>query len=136
MTLNEAPITTRNSASGFGRFWKFLTSPHPSVTEVGEKRRAQLLATVSLILSTGFLLGLLLGGSFGPFITLLIISLITYSLSRTRYYSVGAYFIAYGFMSLAYLMLYFGMTSGFESDITTIAYTAVIVASILLPSRG
>lgn len=136
MTLNENPTITRNLANELRRLWEFLTGPHPSVTEIGEKRRAQLLATVSLILSLGFVLGLLVGGSFGPFITLLLISTITYGLSRTRYYNAGSYFVAYGFMSLAYLMLYFQMTSDFESDITTIAYTAIIVASVLLPTRG
>lgn len=136
MTVNEIPQEPRTRPNFIVRGWNFLTGPHPSVTEIGEKRRARLLATVSLILAGGFTLGLVLGASFGPFITLLIISMTTYGLSRTRYYNAGSYFIAYGFMSLAYLMLYFEMTSGFEADITTIAYAAVVVASVLLPPRG
>lgn len=135
MALNET-TTNRNFPSALARFWNFLTAPHPSVEEIGERRRAQLLATVSLILTGGFMLGLLFGGKFWAFATLFAIAMTTYGLSRTRYYNLGSYFIAYGFMSLAYLMLYFQMAGGFESDITTIAYAAVIVASILLPTRG
>jgi GAF domain-containing protein len=136
MALHETPTTTRNLANNLARIWSFLTSPHPSVTGIGEKRRAQLLATISLILTGGFVLGLISGGTFWAFTTLLIISMASYGLSRSRYYNAGAYFIAYGFMSLAYMTLYFGTAGGFESDITTIAYAAVIVASILLPTRG
>ncbi|HMB23038.1 MAG: GAF domain-containing protein [Chloroflexota bacterium] len=137
MTLNETSTTPKNPTHNeLARLWYFLFNAHPSVTEVGEKRRAQLIATISLILAVGFVLGLISGGTVGAFIALLAISIVSYALSRTRYYNTGAYVIAYGFMSLAYLMLYFKMAGGFESDITTIAYAAVIVASILLPTRG
>lgn len=137
MTLNETSTTPENPAHNeLARLWYFLFNAHPSVTEVGEKRRAQLIATISLILAMGFVLGLISGGTVGAFVALLAISIVSYALSRTRYYNAGAYVIAYGFMSLAYLMLYFKMAGGFESDITTIAYAAVIVASILLPTRG
>jgi len=106
------------------------------VTDIGEKRRAQLLATMSLILTLAFILGLAFGGSFSAFTILLVISLISYALSRTQYYNAGSYFFAYGLTSLAYLRLYFGQASGFEEDITTIAHVAIVVASILLPVRG
>ena len=33
------------------QFWLRMTEPHPSVTEIGEVRRAQLLSTLTLILS-------------------------------------------------------------------------------------
>jgi len=136
MALNETPKTTRNFASSLARLWGFLTGPHPSITEVGEKRRAQLLATISLILTAAFLAGLLSGGSFGAFTTLLAITLVSYALSRTSYYNTGSYFFAYALTSLAYLRLYLGSASGFEEDITTIAHVAIVVASILLPVRG
>jgi GAF domain-containing protein len=136
MTLNKTATTSPTSVNGIGQIWGFLTNPHPSVTEAGEKRRAQLIATVSLILSTGFTLGILFGGKFWAFTTLFIIAIVSYGIGRTRFYNAGAYIIAYGFTTLAYLMLYFRMAGGFESDITTIAYAAIIAASILLPTRG
>lgn len=136
MTLNETPQKTGNFISDVVHLWNLLTSPHPSVTEIGEKRRAQLLATISLILIVFSLVGLILGDSFEAFTTLIVISIVSYGLSRTRYYNAGSYFFSYGFMSLAYLGLYLGMSSGFEPTISTIAHTAVIVASILLPVRG
>jgi GAF domain-containing protein len=136
MALNEIPQTTENPGNPLVRLWNFLTYPHPAVTEVGEKRRAQLLATISLILTAAFLAGLSTGGSFGAFTSLLVMALVTYGLSRTRYYNIGSYFFAYGLTSAAYMRLYTGTASGFEETITTIAHVAIVVASILLPVRG
>src|SRR5512143_3757822 len=136
MALNQTPTTPRKPFDEFARFWNILTKPHPSVIEIGEKRRAQLLATISLILSVAFLAGLITGGSFGAFIILLVISLACYGISRTRYYLAGSYFFAYGLTFFAYLRLYTGAAGGFEEDITTIAHVAIVVASILLPTRG
>ncbi|HSB01331.1 MAG TPA: hypothetical protein VLE49_11815, partial [Anaerolineales bacterium] len=135
MTLNETSTST-NLSGELARIWSFLTRPHPTVTEIGEKRRAQLIATISLILTVAFLAGLITGGSFGAFTTLLVISLVCYGLSRTRYYNAGSYFFAYGLTSYAYLRLYMGTAGGFEENITTIAHVSIVVASILLPVRG
>jgi hypothetical protein len=41
------------------RIWRFLTEAHPSVTDVGERRRAQLLSALSLILFVSFTWALL-----------------------------------------------------------------------------
>jgi len=136
MALNEISKTTRNLPSELARLWRFLISPHPSVTEIGEKRRAQLLATISLILTVAFILGLISGGSVAAFTTLLVISLASYGGSRTRYYNIGSYFFAYGLTFYAYLRLYLGTASGFMEEITTIAHVAIVVARILLPVRG
>jgi GAF domain-containing protein len=137
MRANETPNITERAANWLGQIWGFLTNPHPSVQEIGEKRRAQLLATISLILTGTFFLALIArAGSGGTFITLIIVSVVSYALSRTAYYAAASYLFSYGLTSVSYLSLYFGTASGFESAISTIAHAAIIVASILLPVRG
>jgi GAF domain-containing protein len=137
MTENETPNTTVMSANWLGKLWGFLTNPHPSVKEIGEKRRAQLLATISLLLTGTFILALVSRpGSSGTFLILMIVSIVSYILSRTAYYALGSYFFSYGLTAVAYLTLYFGTASGFETAISSTAHAALIVASILLPLRG
>jgi GAF domain-containing protein len=66
---------------------------------------------------------------------LLVISVASYGLSRTRYHWVGSYLFSYGITSLAYLSLFLGTASSFEAAITTYAHTAIIGASIILSVR-
>lgn len=137
MTLNETPNTTENRVNWLGRIWGVLTNPHPSVTEIGEKRRAQLLAAISLLLTGTFILALISRPtSAATFFMLIVVSMASYVLSRTAYYVVGSYFFSYALTSVAYLTLYLGTASGFDSAISSTAHAAIIVASILLPVRG
>src|SRR5215211_3721022 len=76
----------------FAPVLKFLTQPHSSVKDLGEIRRAQLLATITLIL----VISLPWAVFFNPtanstFIALYITTLLSYVLSRTRYYRMGTY---------------------------------------------
>lgn len=137
MTVDKTPNIPERSVSWSGQIWEFLTKPHPSVQEIGEKRRAQLLATISLTLTGTFILALISrSASSGTFFTLIVVSITSYLLSRTAYYVVGSYFFSYALTSVAYLTLYLGTASGFEAAISTTAHAAIIVASILLPMRG
>ncbi len=117
--------------------WDFFTEPHPSVQEVGERRRAQLLASISLILMAAFTWALFSDPtSINTFVALYLTTLLSYVLSRTPYYRTGAYFFSYGITSLAFISLYLGTASSFDSAITSIAHIALIIASILLSLRG
>lgn len=117
--------------------WQFFTDPHPVVHEVGERRRAQLLATISLILTASFTWAMLSRPtSYGTFIALFSITLISYAFSRTGYYRAGSYFFSYGFTALTFIPLYLGSASGFGSSINSIGHVSIIVASILLPLPG
>ena len=117
--------------------WNFLTQPHPSVKDVGEIRRAQLLASITLILIGSFTWALFSSPSaIGTFVALYITTLVSYVLSRTPYYRIGSYFFSYSITSLAFLSLYFGTATSFDSAITSIAHVSLIIASILLPLRG
>ena len=121
----------------FAPLFRVLTQPHRSVTDVGEIRRAQLLATMTLILVI-FLTWAVFSNptAINTFIALYITTLIAYVLSRTRYHRAGTYFFSFGTTSLAFFSLYFGTASSFDSAISSIAHLSLIIASVLLSLRG
>lgn len=134
MSMSDITDTTEARTSWISRAWQFLSRPHPSIEEVGERRRMRLLTMISLILTGLFILALFFWpSSSSSFIGLFIVTGISYGLSRTRYHRVGAYFFSYGITSLAYISLFLGTVGSFEAAITTYAYTAIIAASIILP---
>lgn len=136
MTMNNTPQTSTN-LNWLWTGWDFLAAPHPSVQEVGERRNAQLLSALCLILTGSFIWGILSNPTgVDTFVLLLAITLVSYALSRTRYYRLGSYFFSYGFTFTTYVSLYLGTASSFDTSITTIAHVAIIVSSILLPLEG
>jgi len=131
---SDSAVTRENR---FSRAWRFLTAPHPSVRELGERRRAQLLSALSLILVASLLWAL----SFRPetvttFYILLGITLLTYMISRTKYYLAGIYLFSFGYCSLAYVTIYLGTASSIESAIFAFVPLTLAVASALLSRRG
>jgi GAF domain-containing protein len=137
MSLNQKPYSIQNPENWFARLWGFLTNPHPSVQEIGGKRRAQLLAIITLILTVAYLWALISGpSSYTEFVALLLFTAIAYGLSRTPYYEIGAYFFCFGFTAFAYITLYLGTASSYTSAITTSVHISLVVASLLLSFRG
>ncbi len=114
-----------------------LFSPHSSITDVSKRRKAQVTAILSFILSITLGIALLFGpNSIATFIILLSIALLSYLLSRTKYYLVSAYLLTFGILVNAFLPLYFGTATNFYTSIYTIAPLAFIFASALLPTSG
>lgn len=137
MSVNTPQIETEESVSGFTRFWMFLISPHPSVQEIGEKARAQLLAILTLILTVVYAWALVSRPeSYNQFIALLVFTIIAYVLSRTSYYRIGTYFLCFSFTAFAYITLYLGTASSYSSAITTSVHVSLVVASLLLSAPG
>src|SRR5919106_836250 len=145
MTINRtarAIKPRKNRRSRFWDFfvapvWNFFTEPHPSVQEVGELRRAQLLSSITLILAGLFTWAMFSGPStVSTFVSLYIITLISYVLGRTRYYRTGSYFFSYGITALTFFSLFVGTANSFDGTITTIGHLSLIIASILLSLRG
>jgi len=134
MTMNQTPLT--KTSNMFVRIWDFFTDGHSSLTDIGDRRRARLLASVTLVLLLFFAWAMLSNPSSLPtFIALAVITFISYILSRTSYYRIGNYFISYSITSLVYLSLYIGAASSFNNAIATTAHVAIILASILLSLR-
>jgi GAF domain-containing protein len=137
MALNETQNFSQQPMNVFKRFLLFLSSPHPSVQEVGERARAQLLGVVTLILAFVYFWAMVsTPESYDEFIALLVITIIAYVFSRTPYYQIGIYFFCFSFTAFAYITLYFGTASNYSSAITTSVHVSLVVASLLLSPRG
>jgi GAF domain-containing protein len=138
MTLNEnLEKIQQNTGNGLARLWAFMISPHPSVQEIGEKRRAQLLAIVTLILTLAYVVAIISKpSSSADFVVLILFTAIAYAFSRTAYYEIGTYLFCFGFTAFAYITLLLGTATSYTGAITTTVHIALIVASILLSLRG
>ena len=135
MTMDDKTKATQENI--FTRSWRFLTDAHPSITDVGERRRAQLLSALSLILVVSFITAVLSSpSSFTVFIVFLTITLIAYITSRTRFYTIGAYFFSFGFTSIAYITLYTGSANSVDTAIASTVPISLILASAILSQRG
>lgn len=119
------------------QLWLRMTAPHSTVTEIGEVHRAQLLSTLTLILSV-FLFSALLSQpkSIGVFLTLGGITLTSYALSRTKYYRLGAYIFTYAFTAVGFIRIYQGTANSIESSIFSTVTISLIFSSVLLSQRG
>lgn len=136
MSINNSP-KTNVSENWLLRLWQLLTEAHPSVQEIGERRRAQLLSSLSLILVTSFTFALLTNPrSVSIFYILLAFTFIAYLLGRSKYYNLGTYFFSFGFTSIAYITIYLGTANTVESAINAFVPVALILSSALLPPGG
>lgn len=133
----------RKSAAGevrerwYTRLARLFIEPHISIKDSGERRRAQLLSIVTLIFSSALLSAMVFNpGGIGTFVLLLVPALLSFVLSRSRYYRVGAYFFSYSTTLVTYFTLFLGTAGSFESSITSTAHVSLVVASILLSLRG
>lgn len=132
-----APEYSQENQSFFKKLADRLFSPHSSITEIGKRRQAQLTATLSFILTIALGNGLLFGPTaLATFLILFFIALLSYLLSRTKYYLVSAFLLTFGILVNAFLPLYFGTASNFLTSVYTITPLAFILASALLPTFG
>ena len=135
MAFNKS--TQATPVNRITRIWRLLTEAHPSITEIGERRRAQLLSALSLILFVSFTWAVLSSpSSFTVFIFFIGITLLAYIVSRTSYYRIGAYFFSFGFTSIAYISLYNGSANSVDTAIASTVPIALILASAILSQRG
>ena len=139
MTTSRPPFNSQN-ASRFERIREMaqrLITPDSSIKEVSEFRRAQLLSSLALVLSLLFFIVLLYGpSSYGVFIFLTIISLISYALSRTKYYKLGTYLFSYAFTAIGFFRIYQGEVTSIEASIASTVHISLVISSALLSQRG
>jgi GAF domain-containing protein len=129
---NAGPSLTENAK----QFGQMLIAPHPSITDLGYIRRVQLLNVITLVLTTAFALGLLARpDSVFIFEYMLAISVVSYSLGKTKRPVIGTFVFSFGFLSTSYLSLYLGVAPEFSTIIYTIVPIALIVASALSSLR-
>ncbi|NJN79872.1 MAG: GAF domain-containing protein [Anaerolineales bacterium] len=129
--------TNRSVILRIREIWQKLTTPHPSIKDIKEIRKAQLLSILTLILTILLLTGIIYGpSSLGVFFNLGAITLTSYLLSRTIYYRLGAYIFTYAFTAIGYYSIYNGTATTIESAISTTVHVALIFSSVLLSQRG
>ena len=140
MTTSRPPFNSQNAASRFERIREMaqrLITPDSSIKEVSEFRRAQLLSSLALVLSLLFFIVLLYGpSSYGVFIFLTLISLISYALSRTKYYKLGTYLFSYAFTAIGFFRIYQGEVTSIEASIASTVHISLVISSALLSQRG
>lgn len=136
-SYNALKVFFTSASGSIGRLWSFLTKPHPSITEVGERRRAQLLSSLSLVLVLLFTVATLSSPrSLVGYVAFLGITLLTYITSRSRFFGIGAYFFSFGFTSIAYINIFNGRATSIENSIASIVPISMILASAILSQRG
>ena len=119
------------------RAWRTLTEAHSSITEIGERRQAQLLAALTLILTVSFIWAILSNPqTVTTFLIFLGITIFAYITSRTRFFGIGAYLFSFGFTSIAYINIYNGSANSIDSSFASIVPISLIVASAILSQRG
>jgi len=127
-------------------FWQRLTAPHPSVVDIGERRRASLLANIGLVLFPIMLAAALLGtfyrilgnageSSIAPSFALAIAFLFVYLLARSVYYRVGAVFLALFFIFIAAILVIAQPTSIHEA-LYSVFPIMFVISIALFNQRG
>src|SRR5262249_22666585 len=130
MTANENREATQKPANWLALLRRFLLEPHASVQEIGKKRRAQLLAIITLLLTVAYLSALVAGPpSYVDLVILLIFTTVAYGFSRTPYYQIGTYFFCFGFTAFAYITLLLGTATSYTAAVTSTVHVALLVAS-------
>ncbi len=137
--------TSNSSPNGQGQsgteaanlLWNKLISPHPTINNASDFRRAQLLLIITSILSVLFLGAILYGPrSYGVFLSLAAVTLISYALGKTAYYRVGTYLFAYVFTAIGFIRIFQGDAESIESAIASTVHVSLIFSSVLLSRRG
>jgi GAF domain-containing protein len=128
--------------TGWTRLWQILTRPHSSIKDIGEMRQAQLLAAFSLgyaVLSLiAFPAIVLARGKMTSagisLIPILVIILVAYVLSRTRYYRIGSWLLVVS-IAASFIGQVLG---GAEPGSTLLLSTALafVIANALLSRRA
>ncbi len=139
--MSASQIPSKNQGLSFisraSRTWRRFTTPHPSVKAIGDRRRAQLLSILTLILSFLFVGAVVYGPrSYGVFLALSGITLTSYALSRTEYFRIGTYLFTYVFTAIGYLRIYQGAADSMEAAVVSTVHVSLVLSSVLLSQRG
>jgi len=126
------PLTERTTL-----LWNRLILPHPTIKNTSDFRRAQMLLILTLTLSVLFVGALLYGPrSYGTFLSLTVVTLASYALGKTPYFSAGTYLFSYIFTAIGFVTIYQGTAKSIEIAIVSTVHVALIFSSVLLSKRG
>jgi GAF domain-containing protein len=139
MSTPQTPLSNQGQSliERIKQTWQRLTEPHPSIKAIGEIRRAQLFSILTLIIGISFLGATFFSPrSFGMFVALGGITVASYALSRTKYYSLGIYIFTYAFTAAGFIRIYQGTSASIEASIASVVHISLILSSVLLSKRA
>lgn len=130
------PSPTTPGPNVLWRVWQSLVQPSAALTEIGERRQAELLASLSLFFAGVFASSLANGQwTMAQWLGLTLTAMLVYVFSRSRYWRVGAWLLA--------TVLVLGALVSAASDPTRFATTslsllpfALVIGSVLLGFLG
>lgn len=125
----------RKTLETAGRFWQRITAPHPSIAEIEDQRRAQLLAGLVLVLMVFFTIGFISRMAMRGGDILLLVSAILlfvlYLLARSPYARFSAVILVISVASLAYVDVLVGSDNPGRAVFSFVPL-ALILGSVLL----
>jgi hypothetical protein len=115
-----------------------VAGAHPSITEIGKKRRAELSAWIAILLAFLFASGSLASSlaqeanslSLLVLVILALVSLAAYGISRTRYFSWAGWLITGSLVIVGYAFVILGL--GDATSLDSFIPLAFVLGSILL----
>jgi GAF domain-containing protein len=121
------------------RFWSWLTEPHSSITEIGQRRQTRLASSLTLIYTalsmTAILTATAQPNSSTGNIALgfsSLIGLISYALTRTPYFNLGGFLFVLGVSFSAYFSIAAGGARSFSGTIYSFVPIALIFGIAIL----
>lgn len=136
-------VYSQSKRSFWGRLSDSLIGPPVSVSNLEERQRARLAAALTLavgfFVTVGFITAGLQQASWGPAIQsfgpILAASWLSYILTRTRLYSVGAFLFVLGFCASPFLLIFGRGTQDVGRSILLFIPLGLIIGSFLLSPR-
>jgi cell division protein FtsB len=136
-----------NKAQPSKSFWQsaqqFLFKPSDAVMEIGDRRQAELIAWISLLLAGWFLLAAVSIFALGrqSISTLILVSVAgvcgaAYSLSRTHRYAIAGWLLVIIFSAAGYAILLAAPSIEGRATLLAIISLSFVIASAVLPVRG
>jgi GAF domain-containing protein len=139
MTVNPTSNNSVKRPFILVRFWNWLVEPYSSITDMGTRRQTRLASSLTLIYSAFSVIGLLASltqaSPSGGYIALgfsSLVGVVSYLLTRTRYYRIGSFLFVLGVSFSAYFSIYTGGARSFSATIYSFVPLALIIGSAIL----
>jgi PAS domain S-box-containing protein len=141
--MNKTSQTSRGS--WWFRIWDAIIRPHPSVTDVGDYHRARLFAGITFLLSISIASALIIlarptsnsevARSINVLLALEIGTILSYVLSRTRYFMAGVAIVLAALSTGGYMLVFLGSDNP-RGSILIILPVAFLIGMVMLDIWG
>lgn len=132
--VNPTQTETQAPETPWGIVARVLTEPSAQISEIGQRRRAQVASALILIIGIGNLIGAFLGREESRAYQLLsfFIILIAYFFSRTRFLSVGTFLFLLALSSSPFITILTRADGEIQAQLYSWLPLALVIASSLL----